>query len=197
MHVPAKTCPPATPRRALLLDRDGTINVDKRYVHKPEDFELLPGIVDVMLRFHAAGYVLIIATNQAGIARGYYTEEEFLRFDAWMRAFLLERFAVPIARTYYAPDHPEGTVPGYRRESDERKPNPGMLLAAKTDFGLDLATSVLLGDKESDIEAGRRAGIGLNVLLAPLAPPESRADLVIATLPELLAHCQATGWLAP
>ncbi len=179
--------PAASSERALFLDRDGVINVDHGYVHTPEKFELIDGIGEVMQHFARAGYLLIIVTNQAGIARGYYTEEEFLRFDAWMRGELNRLLAVTIARTYYAPHHPEGVVDRFRGESDLRKPNPGMLLAAARDFSLNLGRSVLLGDKESDVVAGKKAGVGLNVLYAACgAPAQTIADRVVLSVSEII-----------
>lgn len=190
MRVPASNSQSSTPRRALFLDRDGIINIDKNYVHTREQFELVESIGDVLRHFETQGYLLIIVTNQAGIARGYYTEEEFLAFDAWMRAYLHEQFGVTIAKTYYAPHHPDGVVRLYRADSPDRKPNPGMLLAAQRDFELSLPESVLLGDKESDIEAGYRAGVGKKILYTTAASTTTRADLVIAAFSQLVgADC--------
>lgn len=150
--------------RALFLDRDGVINVEKNYVHRVEDFEFLPGIFGLCRTAQDAGFIPIVVTNQAGIGRGYYTEQEFDRLTAWM----LKRFSargVRVGRVYHCPYHPTAGVGEYRRESFDRKPNPGMILQAQRDFALDLASSVLVGDKDSDIAAGRTAGVGFNLRL--------------------------------
>lgn len=150
-------------RRALFLDRDGVINVDHGYVHRSEDFEFIEGIFDLCRYAHAQGWLLVVVTNQAGIARGMYTEETFHELTRWM----LARFAAegaPITAVYYCPTHPTAGEGDYRRESFRRKPNPGMLLEAAQDHGIDLASSVLVGDKGSDIEAGHSAGVGTCVL---------------------------------
>jgi D-glycero-D-manno-heptose 1,7-bisphosphate phosphatase len=156
---------PVSPR-ALFLDRDGVINVDRGYVCSPEQFELVDGITDLCRHAVGLGYLLIVATNQAGIGRGYYTEADFLALTDWMCDAFRERGA-PIAKVYYCPFHPEFGVGEYRRESDCRKPAPGMILHAARDFDLDLRRSVLVGDKESDIQAGVAAGVGCNVLYCP------------------------------
>jgi D-glycero-D-manno-heptose 1,7-bisphosphate phosphatase len=150
-------------RRALFLDRDGVINVDHGYVHRSEDFEFIDGIFDLCRYAHAQGWLLVVVTNQAGIARGLYTESDFHELTRWM----LARFATegaPITAVYYCPTHPtvgEGT---YRRESFRRKPNPGMLLEAAQEHGIDLQASVLVGDKDSDMQAGVSAGVGTCIL---------------------------------
>src|SRR4030095_1199750 len=145
--------------RALFLDRDGVINVDRGYVGHIEDFEFIPGIFDLGRAAHSAGLLIIVVTNQAGIGRGYYTEDDFQTTTAWMvNQFRAQ--GIPIARVYHSPYHPTEGVGEYRRESFDRKPNPGMLLRAQADFDLDLARSVLVGDKDSDIAAGRAAGVG-------------------------------------
>lgn len=175
--------------RALFLDRDGVINVDHGYVHTREKFELVDGIGEVLQHFANAGYLLIIVTNQAGIARGYYTEAEFLSFDAWMREELHRLFGVTIARTYHAPHHPEAVVDAFRGDSELRKPNPGMIRAAQGDFAIDLRASVLIGDKESDVVAGKRAGVGFNALLAGRGPTQQTvADCVLQSVRELVTR---------
>jgi D-glycero-D-manno-heptose 1,7-bisphosphate phosphatase len=156
--------PHIRPRRALFLDRDGVINVEKNYVHRAEDFEFLPGIFELCATAKGLGFRLIVITNQAGIGRGYYDEAEFQRLTGWMLRQFQER-GIPIDRVYHCPYHPTAGVGEYRRDSFDRKPNPGMLLKAQRDFGLDLSQCVLVGDKDSDIEAGRAAGIGYLVRL--------------------------------
>lgn len=152
------------PRRALFLDRDGVINVEKNYVHRIEDFEFLPGIFEFCKTAAGLGFVLVVITNQAGIGRGYYTEADFRRLTDWMLAEFQVR-GILIDRVYHCPYHPTAGVGVYRRESFDRKPNPGMILKARDELGLDLAASVLIGDKDSDIEAGRTAGVGHLLLL--------------------------------
>lgn len=150
--------------RALLLDRDGVINVDHGYVHSQERFEYVPGIFGLARAAHGAGYLLVVVTNQAGIGRGYYGEDDFFRLTEWMHA----RFAAegaPIARVYFCPHHPEAGIARYRLDCPDRKPNPGMILRARDDLDLDLAASVIVGDKETDMEAGRRAGVGTLLLV--------------------------------
>jgi len=152
-------------KAALFLDRDGVINVDRHYVWRIEDFEFMPGIFELVEAAVQGGLLPIVVTNQAGIGRGYYAEEDFRRLDDWMHAQFRERGAA-IARTYHCPYHPTEGIGRYRRASFDRKPNPGMILRAKVDFDLDLAQSVLIGDKVSDIDAGRRAGVGYNIKLS-------------------------------
>lgn len=146
--------------KAVFLDRDGIINVDGHYVHKIEDFQFMDGIFDFCRAAKEKGYLLIVFTNQSGIARGYYTEEDFLELTDWMCARFREEGA-PIDRVYYCPVHPTKGIGKYKIESIDRKPNPGMLLKAKEDYDIDMAASVVLGDKDSDIEAGKRAGVGI------------------------------------
>ena len=150
--------------RALVLDRDGVINVDKRYVFRVEDFEFIPGIFDLCRIAEGLGFLPIVITNQAGIGRGFYTEDDFQHLTKWMLSQFVERGA-RIGRVYHCPYHPTAGIGPYRRDSDDRKPKPGMILRARSDFQLDLSRSVLVGDKDSDIEAGRAAGVGYNVRL--------------------------------
>ncbi len=155
-------------RPALFLDRDGIINADRGFVARREDFVWQDGIFPLVRAALAMGFVPVIVTNQSGIGRGLYTEEDYASLTRWM----LERFATelaPIARVYHCPYHPEAELPQFRAVHPWRKPAPGMLLAAQEDLNLDLSASILLGDRWSDIEAGMAAGVGTIVLVGPLA----------------------------
>ena len=154
----------SVPRKALFLDRDGVINVDHGYVHEPEDTDWVPGIFELCAKARCAGYVLVVVTNQAGIARGYYSEEAFLTYTKWVHEQFAKR-SVPLAATYYCPHHPEVGMDGLRLHCDCRKPAPGMILAAASDLKLNLQASVLIGDKSSDLEAARAAKVGRWLLL--------------------------------
>lgn len=152
-------------RRALFLDRDGVINEDSGYTHRIEEFVFIDGIFDLARAAHQLDMALVVVTNQAGIGRGLYSEQDFQRLTTWMSTRFAEAGA-PLARVLHCPYHPTEGVGEYRRESMFRKPGPGMLLQARDELGLDLPRSVLVGDKPSDIEAGRRAGVGTTLLLA-------------------------------
>lgn len=153
-------------RKALFLDRDGVINVEKHYVFRIEDFEFLPGIFALCAAAQRLGFLLVVITNQAGIGRGYYTEAEYQRLTDWMRqAFRAQ--GIEIARVYHCPYHPTAGIGEYRQDSFLRKPNPGMILNARDELDLDLSRSVLVGDKDSDLEAGRAAGVRHNLKLVP------------------------------
>ena len=139
--------------KALFLDRDGVINVEKNYVSRSEDFEFIKGIFELCKKYSDEGYYILIITNQAGIAKGYYTEDDFLKLTGWMTEQFLGR-GIIIAKVFYCPHHPDITGP-----CRCRKPEPGMIIDAVKEFDLDISECVLIGDKESDLEAGRRAGI--------------------------------------
>lgn len=146
--------------KALFLDRDGVVNKEKNYVYKIEDFEFMDGIFETCRYFQEKGYLIIIITNQAGIARAKYTEKDFEILTMWM----VEEFKkenIEISKVYYCPHHPDFTG-----DCECRKPKPKMILDAKKDFNLDLSQSILIGDKISDIQAGINAGIHKNYLLA-------------------------------
>lgn len=166
-------------RKALFLDRDGVVNIEKNYLHKIEDFELVDGIVDVCRTYQERGYVIIIVTNQSGISRGYYSEEDFALLSQWMREHFLE-LGVTITHIYHCPHHE--SIDG---ACECRKPEPGMFLEAKKMYDLDMEHSVMIGDNERDIEASIKAGVGLKFLLSHEAE-HSRADKIIHSLRELL-----------
>lgn len=135
--------------KAIFLDRDGTINVEKNYLYKIEDFEFLPGVIEGLKLLQDAGFLLIIITNQSGIARGYYTEEDFNRLNNWMLNQLAEN-GVNITKVYYCPHLPEATVKEYRIDCECRKPKLGMYYQAIHDYDIDLGQSYAIGDKIRD-----------------------------------------------
>ena len=135
------------------------INVDRGYVHAPDQVEWVPGIFALCRDALAGGYLPVVATNQAGIARGLYDERTFLGFTAWMHSEF-ERRGAPLLATYYCPHHPSAGVAPYRRDCRCRKPGPDMLLRAARAFDLDLAGSALVGDNDSDLQAAAAAGVG-------------------------------------
>lgn len=156
---------------ALFLDRDGVINHNHGYVHKRENFDFIEGIFDVARYAHAQNYKLVVITNQAGIARGYYNVEQFHQLSDWM----CQQFSAagaPIERVYFSPYHPTAGLGQYLKDDVSRKPHPGMILQAQKDFSIDLSRSVLIGDKVSDIQAGTAAGVGTNLLFAAERPNE-------------------------
>lgn len=148
---------------ALILDRDGVINIDHGYVHRPDQCEFVEGIFDLARAFADRGFLIVIATNQAGIGRGFFSETDFQAFMAWMKDRFREQ-GVEIAAVYHCPDHPTEGIGAYRRENNWRKPGPGMFLEAAKDLDLDLARSWCVGDKMSDIQAARAAEVGTYVL---------------------------------
>jgi D-glycero-D-manno-heptose 1,7-bisphosphate phosphatase len=177
---------------AAFLDRDGVINEERRYVHRIEDFVLLPGTLESMARLSRAGFLIVIVTNQAGIGRGYYSEADFQRlmghFDRLARAG-----GVRIAGVYHCPHHPQAGVGAYRTACECRKPAPGLLLKAARDLTIDLTASVMIGDKGSDIAAARAAGVGKALLVTSGHPLDPEASgLADAVLPNLSA---AVSWV--
>jgi D-glycero-D-manno-heptose 1,7-bisphosphate phosphatase len=171
-------------RRALFLDRDGVINVDKGHVHRQDQFEFVDGIFDLCHKASALDYTIVVVTNQAGIGRVYYTEEAFVEISEWMCAEFRTR-GVSIAKVYHCPFHPEYGVGTYRRDTVDRKPGPGMILRAAHDFDVDLASSILVGDRETDIEAGVAAGVGCNLLFRPAV---KAGEPISTAAPTLIVH---------
>lgn len=146
--------------KALFLDRDGVINKEKNYLYKIKDFEFIDGVFDTCKYFLDKGYLIIVITNQAGIARAKYTQNDFNVLNRWM----LEEFfkkGIKIERVYHCPHHPD-----FSGECDCRKPKPKMILDAKNEFNIDLSKSILVGDKNSDVEAGINAKIKSNYLIS-------------------------------
>ena len=143
--------------RAVFLDRDGTLIHDPGYLADPSGVVLFDDVGDALRSFVDAGFALVVCTNQSGIARGRYDEPAYRRVAKRLDELLASE-GVSLLATYFCPFHPEGTVPAYARDHDDRKPAPGMWLRAAADHGIDLAASYSLGDGERDVVAGKRAG---------------------------------------
>ena len=153
-----------TMNKALFLDRDGIINIDNGYVYQAEQFKFVEGIFDVCRYAQALGYQLIVITNQPGIARGKYSDKEFLTLTSWMKKqFLKEK--IIITDIFFCPHHPTKGLDQYKIECDCRKPKPGMILKAATKHKIDLKQSIFIGDKVSDIKAAENAGIHNRIFL--------------------------------
>lgn len=139
--------------KALFLDRDGTINIDYGYVFQKEKFTFIDGIFDLCRKAQEKGYLIIVITNQSGIARGYFTEADFAELNSWM----IEQFSqhgIHIMDVFYCPE----------LNGERRKPNAGMFFEARDKYRIDMAQSVSVGDKPRDVEAGKNAGVGRNFL---------------------------------
>jgi D-glycero-D-manno-heptose 1,7-bisphosphate phosphatase len=180
--------------RALFLDRDGVINEDTGYVHRPDQFVFRDGIFDLCRAAQARGFALVVVTNQAGIGRGHYTEADFHALTAWM----LDRFAAEGVRftgVEFCPDHPVHGIGPYRRDNPRRKPGPGMILDACRAHGLDPAASVMLGDRATDMQAALAAGVGTRLLL-PADAAETEAAPQGTVVLEGPGPAAALPWLA-
>lgn len=136
--------------KAIFLDRDGTINVDKKYVHKIDDFRFLPGVIDALQCFIKAGYILIIITNQSGIARGYFTENDYKRLMEWMDT-QLRQWGIIITDTYYCPHHSEALIKEYRKDCECRKPGISLFEQAIKKYKIDVGASIAIGDRARDV----------------------------------------------
>jgi len=145
-------------RKAVFLDRDGTLNVEVNYLYKPEDLRFIPGIIEAIRFWNEAGYLVVVVTNQAGVARGYYSEDDVIRLHEYINQ-QLETAGAHIDAFYYCPHHPEYGIGKYKVDCNCRKPKTGMLEKAISDFDIDVQESYLFGDKPSDIEAGEKLGI--------------------------------------
>lgn len=179
-HLPIH--PSTGTKPALFLDRDGVINIEKNYLYKIEDFEFVEGIFDLCRHYEQQGYLIIVVTNQSGIARGYYGEEDFATLTAWMKE-RFEQEGVTITHVYHCPHHPQISGP-----CQCRKPHPGMLNDAVQTYRIDAAASLLVGDAERDIEAAVTAGVAKRYLYVHDGHKHegTRATAVITSLRELI-----------
>ncbi len=143
--------------RAIFLDRDETLIKDPGYISSPDQVELLDGVPEALIKLRDLGYKLIVVSNQSGVARGIVSEKVLGKIHDRLKQLLAEKDAL-LDRIYYCPYHPDGVVPKYRKESNNRKPNPGMLLTAAKDMDIDLEQSWCIGNSSRDVEAGKRVG---------------------------------------
>ena len=166
--------------RALFLDRDGVINVEKDYLYKIENFEFIDGIFELCKHYQEIGYKIFVVTNQSGIARGYYSEKDFTTLTMWMLEEFTQR-SIKITEVYHCPHHPN--ISG---ECSCRKPKPGMILRAKEEYGVDLNSSIMIGDKERDIEAGLNAGLSETYLFNETQDiKDSKATKIVSKLNDI------------
>lgn len=175
-------------QKALFLDRDGVVNLEKNYLYRIEDFGFVDGIFDLCRAAVQAGYCLIIVTNQAGIARGYFTEKQFHELMDWVR-IQFSRQNLPLTDVFYCPHHPVHGQGEYKIECECRKPQPQMLIDAARKHNLDLRESIIVGDKISDIKAGKAAHLKTTVLAgtghAVSTEDKAQADIYVDTLSQL------------
>lgn len=145
-------------RKAIFFDRDGTLNVDKNYLYRIEDFEWLDGAPEAIRWANEHDYLVIVVTNQSGVARGYFTEADVRFLHAWMNEDLA-RFGAHIDAFYYCPHLPDGNVAAYAKKCDCRKPKPGLIERACVDYDIDKGASLLVGDKPRDVDCASTAGV--------------------------------------
>lgn len=167
-------------RKALFLDRDGVINIDSGYVYRPDQVVFVDGVFDLCQLAKQKDFFLIVITNQSGIARGYYSEEDFHQLMLWM-GDVFSQSACKLDAIYHCPYYPEHEM---------RKPNPGMILKAAKDFNLDLNSSVMIGDSLHDMEAARRASVGQFFLHAPMGVnmPEAYFGIQVDKLEQIKSY---------
>ncbi|MDE3246054.1 MAG: HAD family hydrolase [Acidobacteriota bacterium] len=169
----------------VFLDRDGTLNEEVDYLHDPDELMLIPGAARAVARLNARGVPVVVVTNQSGIGRGYYGFDEFNRVMARMSELLADEGA-RLDAVYVSPHHEKGQGAFAHPDHPERKPNAGMLTRAALEHGLDISNSWMIGDKESDLEAGRRAGCHVALVRTGYGRgvEGSLADLVAENLQE-------------
>ncbi|AFP85784.1 D,D-heptose 1,7-bisphosphate phosphatase [secondary endosymbiont of Heteropsylla cubana] len=149
---------------AIFLDRDGTINYDKGYVHKVEDFHFFDGVIDAMRELKTMGFALVIVTNQSGLARGFFKKDQLISLIKWINWSLLD-YRIDLDGHYFCPHHPLGIIKELRKKCNCRKPKPGMLLTAQRHLHIDMTTSYMVGDKIEDMLAAKAAKVNMRVLV--------------------------------
>ena len=143
--------------KAIFLDRDGVINEDPGYVSKIQDYRFMPRVFEALRMAQSSGYKLVIVTNQAGIGKRVYSEDDYHMLTSWIKQRFQEN-NIEISQIYHCPHHPEAVIEKFKQKCGCRKPNPGMLLLAAQEHDLDLSNSYMIGDRTSDVLAGKRAG---------------------------------------
>jgi D-glycero-D-manno-heptose 1,7-bisphosphate phosphatase len=183
------------PHPALFLDRDGVVNEEVGYLHRPAEVRFVDGIFSLCRTAQALGYRLVIVTNQSGIARGFYTIADFDLLMAHFRAEMLLE-SVSLDAVYFCPYHPVHGIGEFQRESPDRKPAPGMLLRAAADLDLDLTRSILIGDRCSDLAAAEAAGLRQAFLLVQPSVISPTEPAPCPSPHRLIAHlAEAEAWI--
>ncbi|MEK7851575.1 MAG: HAD family hydrolase [Deltaproteobacteria bacterium] len=172
--------------RAVFIDRDGTINQERHYIYRIEDFELIPGAIEALRLLTHQQINIYIITNQSGIARGYFTEEQYLQLTEYMLD-IFKKEGVRVEKVLYCPHHPEGEVPEYRQDCLCRKPNTKLLedVISENDYTAD--EIALIGDKEIDIETGARLGITTYLVLTGYGKEYREVTTATFIQPDLLS----------
>lgn len=179
--------------KAVFLDRDGTLNIEKNYLFRIEDFEFIPSAIDAIKAFHECGYKVIIITNQAGIAKGHFKENDVLNLHNYIDDEL-HKHETSIDGYYYCPHHKDGIIKEYSFVCECRKPKPGMILRAAKDFDIDLTQSLLIGDNESDILSGKNAHVKSCFLVRsghPIDEKNTKADYVMDSVLDVAQFIQS------
>lgn len=182
---------PHTTKPALLLDRDGVINSDHGYIYRIDQVDFLPGLFELCVYFNQRNWPIIIVTNQSGIARGYYTSQQFMQLTDWMLSQLHLR-GCPIEAVYVCPDGPQ-IAPSKIR--DYRKPGAGMLWKASAEHSIDLSASLWIGDREHDMQAGLQAGVGHCLWLDPHRAQSTSKQLQRIPAHVVANHHEALHWV--
>jgi D-glycero-D-manno-heptose 1,7-bisphosphate phosphatase len=180
-------------KKAVFLDRDGVINKDTGYVHLVDDFEYIAGVFDACLALKQMGYLLVVVTNQSGIARGMYTEDDFHSLTEWMDWNFADK-GVELDGIYYCPHHSENGIGEYKQDCDCRKPKPGMINDAANFLKIDLSESVMVGDKADDMRAAIAAGVGTRILVRSGKAVDDAGIELASTVLDSIA--QVPGYLA-
>jgi len=184
------------PNRCVFLDRDGTINEEVNYLSHPEQLRLIAGAAEAIKSLKASGYKVVVVTNQAGVARGYFTEQAVREVHEALEQMLGEH-GTAVDAIYYCPHHPAARVGVYRQDCNCRKPKPGMLEKAARELDIDLGSSFVVGDKISDLEAGHAVGCR-NILVHTGYGQESANEFAgAAWQPEYVADdlLEAARWI--
>jgi len=172
--------------KAVFLDRDGTINEEVGFIDDPEKLKLIPKAGEALKKLKDAGFLLVVVTNQSGIARGYITEEKLKEVHRRLRK-LLSSYGVVLDGIYYCPHHPEG-LPPYRENCPCRKPAPGMILKAKEELGINISSSFVVGDKPEDIELGKKLGMKTVLVLTGFGKGSRKKLEEKGILPDFVAE---------
>jgi D-glycero-D-manno-heptose 1,7-bisphosphate phosphatase len=175
-------------RPAVFFDRDGTLIVDKNYLSKPEEVELIPGAAEAIRILRDVGYRVYVVSNQSGVARGYFSEASVRRVTSHLRALLAAQGA-RLDGFFHCPHHPQGTVARYRKDCRCRKPGPGMVEAAARRHPLDLRRSFIVGDKIDDLSTARAAGLAGGILVLTGYGKKSRKGIPRGTRAQVARDC--------